>query len=149
MSALGTPPFVATTLARTAPDDIGKVRRDQALTALPAPGAPSQGIAWALTFDPDPRGATRNGARLAVFASRAIASDAWLGEERLANADLLVDCARWLAGRGPAEDIPPLAIAAYRVDAEPGTLHLLLAALVAIAPSALVGAAILAWWERR
>ena len=107
-------------------------------------------FAWAIeSMQADASVRDDRGARLVVWGSRQAASDGVLGQGRFANADLLVDAARWLLRRERATAIPEAESSAFRVDATDGLLFWLSALLVAAIPCACIGIAILTWWDRR
>jgi hypothetical protein len=150
-NGFGTPPFTALPLLQTVPADAWTKSRGEAFqvpegldrqSALP--------LAWAIeSLQTDASVRDDRGARLVVWGSRQAASDGVLGQGRFANADVLVDAARWLLRRERATAIPEAETAAFRVDASDGVLQLLYALLVAIIPCACIGVAILTWWDRR
>lgn len=150
-ASLGTAPFAAVSLMRSLPQDAWTKGRGDPLQA-PEDLARQQALplAWAVesvqTADSvrDDRGA-----RLVVWGSRQAASDGVLGQGRFANADLLVDAARWLARREQSSAIPAAESTVFRVEASDNVLLWLSALLVAIIPCACIGVAIMTWWERR
>jgi len=150
-TSLGTVPFIALRLLQTAPGDAWVKSRSEPFqvpenlaqqSALP--------LAWAIeSMQTDASVRDDRGARLVVWGSRQAASDGVLGQGRFANADLLVDAARWLLRRERATAIPEAESSAFRVDASDGLLFWLSALLVAAIPCACIGIAILTWWDRR
>lgn len=150
-AGLGTVPFTALPLLGTRPQDAWtKGRADPLQAPDDLAHQPVLPLAWAIesvqTADSvrDDRGA-----RLVVWGSRQAASDGVLGQGRFANADLLVDAARWLLRRERATAIPAAETIAFRVEASDGALLWLSALLVALIPCACIGVAMLTWWERR
>jgi hypothetical protein len=148
---LGTPPFQAAPLLWTAPGDCWKKSRAEPLIAPEQLAKmPSRILALAVVSQPTSTSVRQGrGARLVVWGSRQAASDRVLGQERFANAALLVDLVKWLADRESATDIPEAELAAFQVNASDQTMFWLMGILVAILPCACLGAAMLAWWERR
>jgi len=107
-------------------------------------------LAIATTYRSDPRSARQGEqARIIVWGSRAAVANGVLAREQFANADLAVDCARWLANRGRANPIPASESAAFTVNASDGGLTLITALLVAVLPCLAIGGAMLAWLHRR
>jgi hypothetical protein len=150
-ATLGTAPFSAERLLRSKPADAWTKGRGEAF-AVPT-GLDQQGtlpLAWAIeTVQASDSVRDDRGARLVVWGSRQALSDGVLGQERFANADVLVDAARWLLRRERATAIPEAETTAFRVDASDALLLWLSALLVAVIPCLCLGVAILAWWERR
>ncbi|HEX3132386.1 MAG TPA: hypothetical protein VHX44_02255 [Planctomycetota bacterium] len=150
-ATFNTAPFAALPLLQSAPGDAWTKGRAEPLqvpdglakqSALP--------LAWAIeSLQTSDSVRDDRGARLVVWGSRQAASDGVLGQGRFANADLLVDTARWLLRRERSTAIPEAETTAFRVDASDGVLLWLSAFLVAIIPCACIGVAILTWWERR
>lgn len=148
-AALKVPPFGATPLLQTHAGDVWAKGRGDPLQP-PDAQAPALPLAWAIEHHAAGASATGDhGARLVVWGSRQAASDGVLAQGTFANATLLVDACRWLARRGAATGIPEAETTAFRLNASDGVLFALIALLVAIIPCACLGAAILAWWERR
>ena len=154
-TTLGTPPFSALWLLHSAAQDVWPKERAAPLT-VPEPAVlaklPIQGLAWVVNYQPTAQSVQAGrGARILVWGSRDAASDAWLDQERYANALLLTQAVRWLADptRTASTDIPEAETRQFLVDCSDNTLTWLAAALVALLPSCCIGAAILAWWERR
>jgi hypothetical protein len=148
-AALGTPPFAADPLLQTAPGDAWLKQRDEPLSA-PDPKSPPLPLAQAVESTPTATSVRDGqGARLVVWGSRQAASDGVLGLRTFANAELLTGLVRWLARREQPSAIPAAETAAFRVDASDTVLLWLAAILIAIIPCACIGAAIIAWWERR
>ena len=112
--------------------------------------APPIPLAAAARYLPDERSARQGeGARIAVWGSRAAVGNATLQQEQYANAALVVDLARWLTDRGRANPIPATETVAYRVVGSDQTLWLITALLLALLPALAVGGALLAWLDRR
>jgi hypothetical protein len=150
-AALGTMPFAAVALLQTTPGDTWVKQRAEPLQAPPRlQENPPLPLAWASESVQSAESVRDDrGARLVVWGSRQAASDGVLGQRRFANADLLVDAARWLLRRERATAIPEAETTVFRVDASDTTLLVLAALLIAVIPCACIGVAILAWWERR
>lgn len=107
-------------------------------------------LAVAATYRPDPRSARQGEQpRIIVWGSRAAVANGVLAREQFANADLAVDCARWLVNRGRANPIPASESAAFTISATDGGLTLITALLVAVLPCLAIGGALLAWLHRR
>ncbi|TVR41931.1 MAG: hypothetical protein EA402_12460 [Planctomycetota bacterium] len=107
-------------------------------------------LAWAITYEPDERSALAGqGARLVVWGSRQAASDTVIAGDAYANAQLISDSLGWLSDRGSRVSIPAASFTPFRVEAEEGTIAILLAILVALIPCCFLGGAMLAYWERR
>jgi len=148
-AALGIPPFSADPLLQTAKNDAWLKLRSDPLTE-PEHLGPSIPIAWALTAQPSSDSVRAGqGTRLVLWGSREAASDGVLGQENFANQTWLVDLAKWAARREPVSAIPESETAAFRVDITDRGLFWLMALLIAAVPCSCIGAAILAWWERR
>ena len=150
-ATLGTAPFAAVPLLQSAPADAWTKARGDAFQ-VPETLAKQSALpfAWAIeSMQADASVRDDRGARLVVWGSRQAASDGVLGQQRFANADLLVDSARWLLRRERATAIPEAESSAFRVDATDGLLFWLSALLVAAIPCACIGTAILTWWDRR
>lgn len=138
-------------LFATAPGDAWVTRADQQpqvpANLAQAPPVPLGAVA---SYLPDERSARQGeGARIAVWGSRAAATNAVLGQEQYANATLIVDVARWLNDRARASPIPPTETVAFRVVGSERTLWIITALLLAALPALAVGGALLAWLERR
>jgi hypothetical protein len=148
---LGTPPFQAAPLLWTAPGDCWEKYRAAPLVApKQIAKMPSRILALAVVSQPTSTSVRQGrGARLVVWGSRQAASDRVLGQERFANAALLVDLVKWLADRQSATDIPESESAAFQVNATDQAMFWLMGILVAVLPCVCLGAAMLAWWERR
>jgi ABC-type uncharacterized transport system len=150
-ATLGTAPFAALPLLQSAPADAWTKARGDAFQVPDnlAKQSPLP-LAWAIeSMQADASVRDDRGARLVVWGSRQAASDGVLSQGRFANADLLVDAARWLLRRERATAIPEAETASFRVDATDGLLFWLSALLVAAIPCACIGVAILTWWDRR
>jgi ABC-type uncharacterized transport system involved in gliding motility auxiliary subunit len=107
-------------------------------------------LAWAIeSVQADDSVRDDRGSRLIVWGSRQAAADGMLVQSQFANADLLVDSARWLLRRERATSIPEAESTAFRVEASDNVLLWLSAFLVAIIPCLCIGVAILTWWDRR
>lgn len=112
--------------------------------------APPIPLAAAARYLPDERSTRQGeGARIAVWGSRAAVGNATLRQEQYANGALVVDLARWLNDRGRASPIPPAETVAYRVIGSDRTLWIITALLLAVMPALAVGGALLAWLDRR
>lgn len=112
--------------------------------------APPIPLAAAARYLPDERSARQGeGARIAVWGSRAAITNAVLRLPEYANGDAAVDLARWLSDRGRANQIPPAETVAYRVVGSERTLWIVTALLLALLPALAVGGALLAWFDRR
>ncbi|MBA3699662.1 MAG: Gldg family protein [Planctomycetes bacterium] len=150
-TSLGTVPFVALPLLQSAPADAWTKARGEPFQVPDTLAKQSTlPLAWAIeSMQTDASVRDDRGARLVVWGSRQAASDGVLGQGRFANADLLVDAARWLLRRERATAIPEAESSAFRVDASDGLLFWLSALLVAAIPCACIGVAILTWWDRR
>lgn len=148
---LGTPPFNASALMRTAEQDVWpKPRAADLVIPSDLSRLPPLPLAWAVDFQADAASAQAGrGARLVVWGSRQAASDGVLGQERWANARLLASAAAWLANRQAATGIPEADSAVFRVDCGETGLAWITALLAAILPCVCIGVAILTWWERR
>jgi hypothetical protein len=150
-AAFGTAPFAAVPLLQSAPGDAWTKSRAEPLQV--PDGLAKQAefrLAWAIeSMQTSDSVRDDRGARLVVWGSRQAASDGVLGQGRFANADVLVDTARWLLRRERATAIPEAETSAFRVDASDNVLLWLSAFLVAIIPCGCIGVAILTWWERR
>jgi hypothetical protein len=150
-TTLGTPPFAATPLLQSATGDAWTKARGDPLQVPDGLARQSPlPLAWAIeSLQTHDSVRDDRGARLLVWGSRQAASDGVLGQGRFANADLLVDGARWLLRRERSTAIPEAETAVFRLDAGDGVLQLLRALLVAVIPCACIGMAILMWWDRR
>jgi hypothetical protein len=150
LTSFKTPPYAAVPLLMTHPADAWNRTRSELQPPQDFSQQNALPLAWAIesaqTADSvrDDRGA-----RLVIWGSRQAACDGVLGQEKFANADVLVDSARWLLRRERATSIPAAESTSFRVDASDTTLLWLSALLVAIIPCVCIGVAILAWWERR
>lgn len=146
---LGIPPFTAEPLLQTAKNDAWLKLRAEPFTE-PEHLGPSIPLAWALSATPGTDSVRETqGARLVLWGSRQAASDGVLGLENFANQTWLVDLAKWASKREPITAIPESETAAFRVDITDRELFWLMAFLIAVVPCSCIGAAILAWWERR
>ncbi len=107
-------------------------------------------LAWAVVYEPHPRSVNpQRTTRVVLWASRMAGANRWVGGDRYANNLLLASMVGWLAEGGPALTIPRQRFTRYRLEASPALIWWLKVLLVALLPSLCVGAAILAWWERR
>jgi len=151
LAKAGTPRYLATPLMQTAAGDAWEKRRADPLSEPRNLAArPPAVLAWAFVHAPAPGSAYADqGARVVVWGSRQAASDGVLAQEQYANAVVLVDAVRWLAGRSPGGDIPESTLRKYQVHAGARTVWTLTALLVAVLPCLAIGIAILAWWGRR
>lgn len=150
-ATLDTAPFAAIPLLQSAPADAWTKARAEPFQVPDTLDKQSVlPLAWAIeSMQTDDSVRDDRGARLVVWGSRQAASDGVLSQGRFANADLLVDAARWLLRRERATAIPEAETTAFRVDASDGLLFWLSALLVAAIPCACIGVAILTWWDRR
>jgi hypothetical protein len=107
-------------------------------------------LAVAAEYPPSPRSARAGlGGRIVAWGSRQAASDEVLQRAEFANAQAIADLATWAGRRGAAVDIPPAEVMPFQVTATPAMVTIVLALIAIILPCALVGAAILMWWDRR
>jgi ABC-type uncharacterized transport system involved in gliding motility auxiliary subunit len=150
-ATFGTVPFTALPLMQTAPSDAWtKGRADPLQAPDTLAEQKSLPLAWAIeSVQANNSVRDDRGARLIVWGSRQAAADGMLVQRQFANADLLVDSARWLLRRERATSIPEAESTAFRVEASDSVLLWLSALLVAIIPCLCIGVAILTWWDRR
>ena len=104
-------------------------------------------LASDLRYPPLPGTAT--GPRILCWGSRDGAADSSLQRTAFANELFLLDLLADLGDQAAAVPIDPQPLASYELTVEPTTLRWLMAVLVAILPSSMIGIAILVWWERR
>lgn len=150
-AAAGTPPFAPAWLLASEAGDVWTKPRAAPLAAPEGLAqAPARAVAAALDYAPAADSVRAGmGGRLVVVGSRQALSDGVLAQEHFANGELLRASATWLARRAAAQDIPPAEIASFQVRAGDGALTVVLVLLLAVMPCALLGAAMLMWWDRR
>ena len=150
-ATFNTVPFTALPLMQTAPSDAWtKGRADPLDAPKNLAEQKSLPLAWAIeSVQAADSVRDDRGSRLIVWGSRQAAADGMLVQSQFANADLLVDSARWLLRRERATSIPEAESTAFRVEASDSVLLWLSALLVAIIPCLCIGVAILTWWDRR
>ncbi len=143
-------PAAVAPLLTTVPGDSWSQPFDQAVVVPKslAQKEPHQ-LACALEYPPAADSVQQGvGARIIIWASREAVSDGVLGQAGYANADLVRDMASWTVQRQPPTAIADLTLGQYRVAVGEQGVYILLAILVMI-PMALLGGAMLTWWDRR
>ncbi len=151
-AAAGIPPFATARLLATRPGDAWIQAWNEVLK--PQQGQ-SEGDAFACAVavvfqqaQDSAQAARPDGGRLLVLGSRQAASNQVLYQRSFANSQFLSESATWLMRRAGATAIPEAETAAFQVR---GTnRHLtIVGILLVLVPCALLGVAMLAWWDRR
>jgi len=150
-----TPPFAGGQILTFPAGDAWLAPYPEAANAVPPPPEdlqrlPGYNLAWSVEYEPHPDSVNGDRrARIVVWGSRQAASDGVVAGGTNANEMLLVDALAWLSRRGAETPIPAKSFQAFRVECSPTTLFVLMGLLIAVIPCCFLGAAMIAWWERR
>lgn len=149
--AQGVPRFSGQPVLMSLPQDAWRQPRGSALAPPSDMGqVPPAILAWAVEYAADAASVRAGlGGRLAVWGSRQAASDGVLQTGTFANDRLLTGLVAWAGRRQPPSEIPPAELAVFRITASETTVALVIGLLVVVLPCLFLGAAMLAWWDRR